>query len=152
MFSELKDYLEENKFNQKNVKQSVISHCNLSQWFDIYFPEGTTPQQHDWILLPFTISNTHHLLSDLIKALDDFSSDPGLKIAFDTKRTLTEFWLSVAKEYPQLPAAAVNVLVPFGTTFSCERMFSTLSYVKNKYRSKLEVEDDLRVAVSQTKP
>ena len=48
MFSELNDYLEENKFNEKNVKQSVISHLrNLSQWFDKYFPEDTTPQQHN---------------------------------------------------------------------------------------------------------
>ena len=101
MFSELNDYLKENKFNQKNVKQSVISHLrNLSQWFDKYFPEDTTPQQHDWILSPFTISNTHHLSSDLIEALDGLSSDRSLKIAFDTKRTLIEFWLSVAKEYP----------------------------------------------------
>ena len=153
MFSELNDYLEENKFNQKYVKQSVISHLrNLSQWFDKYFPEDTTPQQHDWILSPFTISNTHHLSSNLIEALDDLSSDRSLKIAFDTKRTLTEFWLSVAKEYPQLSAAAVNVLLPFGTTYLCERTFSTLSYIKNKYRSKLEVEDNLWVAVSQIKP
>ena len=62
MFFKLDDYLEENEFNQRNVKQSVISHLpNLSQWFDKYFPEDITPQQHDWILSPFTISNTHHL-------------------------------------------------------------------------------------------
>ena len=59
MFTKLNDYLEENKFNQKNMKQSLISHLrNLSQWFDKYFPKNTTPQQHDWILSPFTISNT----------------------------------------------------------------------------------------------
>ena len=48
IFSELKDYFEENEFNQRNVKQSVISHLrNLSQYFDKYFPEDTTLQQHD---------------------------------------------------------------------------------------------------------
>ena len=46
----------------------------------------------------------------------------------------------------------MNVLLPFGTTYLCKRTFSTLSYVKNKYRSKPEVEDDLRVAMSQIKP
>ena len=153
MFSELNDYLEENKFNQKNAKQCVISLLrNLSQWFDKYFPEDTTPQQHNWILSPFTISDTRHLSSDLIQVLDDLSSDRELKIAFDTKRTLTEFWLSVAKEYPRLSAAAVNVLLPFETTNLCERTFSILSYVENKYRSKLEVEDDLQVALFQIKP
>ena len=88
----------------------------------------------------------------MIEALDDLSGDRGLKIAFDIKRSLTEFWLLVAKEYPQLYMTAMSVLLLFGTTYLCERTFSTLSYVKNKYRSKLEVEDDLRVAVSQTKP
>ena len=65
---------------------------------------------------------------------------------------MIEFWLAVAKEYPQLSVAAMNVLLPFKRTYLCERTFSTLSYVKNKYRSKLKVEDDLRVAVSQIKP
>ena len=80
------------------------------------------------------------------------SSDRGLKIAFDSKRTLAEFWISVAKEYPQLLAAATNVLLPFGTTCLRERTFYALSYIENKYRSRLEVEEDLRVAVSQIKP
>jgi len=48
--------------------------------------------------------------------LDDLSSDRGLKIAFDTKRTLAEVWISVAKEYPQISAAAMNALLSFGTT------------------------------------
>ena len=74
------------------MKQIIIRHLrNLSQWFEKYFSEDITPQQHNWILSPFTISNTHHLSSDLIEALDDLSSERGLKIALDTKRTLTEF-------------------------------------------------------------
>ena len=135
VFSELNGYLDENKFNQKNVKQSVISHLrNLFQWFDKYFSEDTTPQQHGRILSLFTISNTHHLSPDMIEAVDDLSSGRGLKIAVDTKKTLTEFWLSVAKEYSQISAAAVNVFLPFGTAYLCERMFPSLSYVENKYR------------------
>ena len=48
MFSELNGYLEESEFNQRNVKQSIISHLrNLSQWFDKSFPEDITPQNHD---------------------------------------------------------------------------------------------------------
>ena len=41
----------------------------------------------------------------MIETLDDMSSDRDLKIAFDT---LAEFWISVAKEYPQLSAAGLN--------------------------------------------
>ena len=62
IFSELSDFLEENELSQNIVKQSIISHLHdLSPWFDKYFPEGTAPQQHDWILPPFTVSNTHYL-------------------------------------------------------------------------------------------
>ena len=42
----------------------------------------------------------------------------------------------------------MNVFLPLRATKLCE----ILSYVKNKYRSKLEVEDDLRIAISQIKP
>ena len=42
----------------------------------------------------------------------------------------------------------MNARLPFGTTYFYEKTFLTLSYVKNKYTSKLEVEDDLRVKPS----
>ena len=153
MFSELNDFLEENELSQNIVKQSILNHLqDLSQWFDKYFPEDTDPQKYDWILSPFTVSSTRHLSAELIEALDDLSSDRGLKIAFDNKKSLAEFWISVEKKYLQLSAAAMNILLPFGTTYLCEMTFSALSYIKNKYRSRLEVEDDLRVAVSHIKP
>ena len=152
MFSELNDFPEENEFSQNTVKQSILNHLqDLTQWFNKYFPEDTDPQKYDWILSPFTVSSTRYLSAELIEALNDLSSDRGLKIAFDNKRNLAEFWISVEKEYSQLSAAAMNVLLPFGTTYLCEMTFSALSYIKNRYRSRLEVEDDLRFAVSNIK-
>ena len=153
MFSELNDFLEENELSQNIVKQSIFNHLqDLTQWFDKYFPEDTDPQKYDWILSPFTVSSTRDLSAELIEALDDLSSDRGLNIAFDNERSLAEFWISVEKEYSQLSAAAINALLPFGTTYLCEMTFSALSYIKNKYRLRLEVEDDFRVAVSHIKP
>jgi len=64
--------------------------------------------------------------------LDDLSIYRCLKIAFDTKITLAKFRISVAKDYPQISAAAMNVLSPFGTTYFCERAFSALSYIIKK--------------------
>ena len=64
----------------------------------------------DTTVLPFTLSSTRPLSAELIEALDDLSSDRGLKIGFDNKRSLAEFWISVEKEYLQLSAAAMNVL------------------------------------------
>ena len=135
------------------MKQSILNHLqDLTQWFDKNFPKNTNPEKYDWILSPFTVPSTCHLSTELIEALDDLSSDRSLKIAFDNKRSLTEYWISVEKEYPRLSEAAVIVLLPFGTTYLCEMTFSALSYIKNKCRSRLEAEDDLRVAVSHIKP
>ena len=43
------------------------------------------------------------------------------------------------------------VLLPFGTIYLREMTFFALSYIKNKYRSRLEVNDDLWVAISRIK-
>lgn len=45
---------------------------------------------------------------------------------------LSEFWISVEREYPQLSNAAMDVLMTFGTTYFCEKTLSTLTYLKNK--------------------
>ena len=132
MFSDLNDFLEENELSQNIVKQSILNHLqNFTQWFDKYFPEDTHPQKYGWILSPFTVSSWRYLLAELIEALHDLSSDRSLKIAFDNQRSLTEFWISVEKEYLQLSEAAMIVLLPFGTTYLCEMTFSALSYIEN---------------------
>ena len=43
-----------------------------------------------------------------------------------------EFWLSVAQEYSALSAAAMDILTPFGSTYMCEKTFSSLAYLKNR--------------------
>uniref|UniRef100_A0A9J8CA12 HAT C-terminal dimerisation domain-containing protein n=1 Tax=Cyprinus carpio carpio TaxID=630221 RepID=A0A9J8CA12_CYPCA len=94
-----------------------------------------------------------HVLYTAIKidTLIELSSYRALRTRFDSK-TLDEFWISVKDEYPQLSKAALNTLMAFGSTYLCEKTFSALTYIKNKHRSRLNVEDDLHVAISKTKP
>ena len=47
---------------------------------------------------------------------------------------------------------ALCVLGMLGSTYMCEAAFSTLVAIKTKYRNKLEVEGDLRCALSGIKP
>ena len=70
------------------------------------------------------------------------------KIQFREK-SLSAFWLSVSTEYPLLSNKAVNILLPFTTTYLCETAFSAVTNMKTKYRSRLVVENDMRVGVRQ---
>ena len=66
--------------------------------------------------------------------------------------SLDTFWLRVGQEYPSLSESAINVLIQFPTSYLCELAFSSLTYIKNKLRQRLSVEQDLRVALSTIPP
>ena len=66
--------------------------------------------------------------------------------------SLDTFWLCVGQEYPSLSESAMNVLIQFITSYLCELAFSSLTYIKNKLRQRLSVEQDLRVALSTIPP
>ena len=74
-----------------------------------------------------------------------------LKLLFD-KLKLKDFWCAAMKAFPSLAMEAMTVLIPFSTTYTCESSFSTMMYIKNKYRNRLQLEDDLRVATSKIEP
>ncbi|MBN3310246.1 ZBED5 protein, partial [Amia calva] len=108
----------------------------LSTHFIKYFPEQHSWNQYDWVRNPF-IESAGSLSSDQQDALLDLSSD---------RTTLSEFCLSVETEYTELPRLAIDVLLPFASTWLCKATFSVFTYIKNKYRSHLlTVEDDLRL-------
>uniref|UniRef100_A0A3B4V8C9 HAT C-terminal dimerisation domain-containing protein n=1 Tax=Seriola dumerili TaxID=41447 RepID=A0A3B4V8C9_SERDU len=153
MFPELDDFMDSYDITIQAMKGIIASHLrSLLENFNKYFPSDDTPEKYDWIRQPFVTSTAHHLPSELQDALLELSSDRTLQTAF-TAYTLEEFWLSVATEYAALSKAAMDVLFPFASTYLCEKTFSALTYMKNKYRSRLlRVDSDLRVAVSKIKP
>ncbi|MBN3326379.1 ZBED5 protein, partial [Atractosteus spatula] len=68
------------------------------------------------------------------------------------KELLAHFWLHVTSEYPDLSDKAVRFLITFLPTDLCETGFSVLVALKTKYRSKLNVEPDLRWQLSSLQP
>jgi hypothetical protein len=82
--------------------------------------------------------------------LVEISCDNSLK-SIHSKKPLISFWIGVEKEYPTLSIIAVKYLLPF-TTYLCETGFSSLTALKNKYRNRLDVEDDLRLYLSKITP
>ena len=67
---------------------------------------------------------------------------------------LSEFWIESKNLYPELALIAMKnlILVPFPSPYLCESAFSSLTYLKNRYRSKLAVQNDLRLALTKIVP
>jgi hypothetical protein len=63
--------------------------------------------------------------------------------------SLPGFWSSVKREYPEISCKALRILISFATSYLCEGGFSAVAVIKSKYRSKLNVEKEMRVAVSK---
>ncbi|XP_064104359.1 zinc finger BED domain-containing protein 5-like [Macrobrachium nipponense] len=65
---------------------------------------------------------------------------------------LETFWVKYLPVYPLISHQALRILTMFGSTYLCETGFSTLVAIKTKYRNHLNVEGDLRCALSSIRP
>ncbi|XP_007648258.1 zinc finger BED domain-containing protein 5 [Cricetulus griseus] len=65
---------------------------------------------------------------------------------------VTQFWIKCLQSYPVLSETVLRLLLPFPTTYLCEKGFSSLLVIKSKYRRRLAVENDLRCALAKTTP
>uniref|UniRef100_A0A8C4ESG1 HAT C-terminal dimerisation domain-containing protein n=1 Tax=Dicentrarchus labrax TaxID=13489 RepID=A0A8C4ESG1_DICLA len=79
--------------------------------------------------------------------LIELSTDSTYRNIYETK-PLTQFWISCQKDFPQLAAKAMMSLLSFATTYLCESGFSSLTYLKNKYRSRLQPEADMTLCLT----
>ena len=65
------------------------------------------------------------------EALLDLSSNMELQQKI-REVSLAHFWLSVETEFPSLSVKAMQVLIPFLSTYLCECGFSALTLIKTK--------------------
>jgi zinc finger BED domain-containing protein 5/7/8/9 len=123
----------------------------LGQEFDKYFPENDV--DNEWVLNPFSY-NVENLPEELSTEgqgeLLSLTADINLKQRFKILEP-EEFWLSYGKRYPLLYQEATKMFIRFATSYLCEKGFSTMLYLKNKHRSRLDVEHDMRIKLSNVK-
>ena len=120
--------------------------------FKKYFPQDLSAEF--WIRDPFAVET--ELLPDSLtlrekEELIELSCDSSLSQELE-KMVLAEFWMARRTEYPLIADKAVKFLLPFSTTYLCESGFSSMVYIKNKFRNKLNIEPDLRLKLSQINP
>jgi len=63
-----------------------------------------------------------------------------------------EFWCKVSSTYPKVAQIPLREGLCFPSTYLCECSFSTMSFMKSKYRVRLNLAADLRVAIAKNEP
>uniref|UniRef100_A0A8C9QX36 Zinc finger BED domain-containing protein 5-like n=1 Tax=Scleropages formosus TaxID=113540 RepID=A0A8C9QX36_SCLFO len=149
MFPIFTDCVQETGINISPLINIVTQHVDgLKQQFVPYFSEDFS--SFAWVRDPFSCPGKD-LSVDMEEQLVELKSDTRLRHLYSSC-SLPSFWLTVMTEYPQLSDAAVKLLLPFASAYLCEVGFSKLTALKTKYRNRLQVEDDLRLALSNIEP
>lgn len=149
-FENLSEFAETSELDTTTVIPCLKEHISsLRGYFQTYFPNNSA--QYDWVRDPFSAAAPADFSSAEEDQFIDMTSDSTLRLRFTTQ-TLSEFWLGVEREHPLIGQKAVGILLPFATSYLCEIGFSAVASLKTKYRSRLNVEHELRVAVSSLQP
>jgi hypothetical protein len=106
-----------------------------------------------WITKPFSEKAVQkaELNAGLHDELIDISNDQSLKLTFDDVCP-DKFWLSIKKEHPELTKVALKILIPFSTSYNCEKGFSTMVNLKTKSRNRLALENDIILCLTKINP
>ena len=96
--------------------------------------------------------HVHEIREDKQDEFLELQHNSSAKDEFEAVEELGDFWVKMLPIYPQLSNVALRILPPFSSTYMCEAGFSSLIEIKWKKRSKLEVENGLRCALSKTCP
>ncbi|XP_069083619.1 zinc finger BED domain-containing protein 5-like [Pleurodeles waltl] len=147
----LAEALEDTGYELESAAEVIINHLtSLRDSLEKYFPEETD-HVNDWVFQPFLVGAGTRLPVHLQEDLIEVQSDRILQMQFN-KISLGDFWLAISEEHSGLSKIAVKVLLPFSSSYLCEIGFSSLAVLKTKYRSRLEVEHNLRMAVARIHP
>ncbi|XP_077974121.1 protein FAM200C-like [Styela clava] len=133
------------------LKQAISLHLDeLTKSLDGYFPNRES--YPTWVRQPFTFSVDKADVND--KYLDEIIELQQSQVQQQLFRTttLSKFWCHQIVAYPLLAKRALEILIPFVTTYLCEKSFSTMVDIKPKKRNILCCENDMRVALSKVKP
>lgn len=61
---------------------------------------------------------------------------------------LNAFWIEFTVENPSVVEKAMHILLPFVITYNCEAVYFGHSYIKTKYRNRLNTVPNIRIRLS----
>ncbi len=62
------------------------------------------------------------------------------------------FWIQTLTDNPEINNRSLKYIMPFATTYLCEKMISLYIATKNKYRNKLDAEHDMSLQITSIVP
>ena len=132
------------------VSNTASEHLNRFETnFKQYFTSDFS--SYAWIRNPFSVSVVPSMFSGPQKEeFIELSCNNTPKSKLD--RFCTNFSIKARAEYPDISKAALRVLIPYAASYMCEAGFSAVAILKTKYRLKLDVEREMRVAISNITP
>lgn len=151
-FPRLSDVLDSEDIPTENFENLIVNHLDaLGNEFKKYFPDTNTDSwQCKLISNPFIV-DVMSLPETIQEEAIELKCDSCAKNDFESLR-LQEFWLKYKEIYPNAATCSLKLLIQFSSTYLCEKSFSSLLNIKTKYRSCLDVDNDLRCALSKISP
>ena len=154
-FSLLEDYILKDETRKESdifvsMRKEFCSYLDAQQTsFEGYFNLGSLKDEA-WIQNPFlidlsSIDDEDPKKDDLI----DLRASKLLQIEFNAT-SLENFWCCQQHSYQSLAKQGISTLIPFATTYRSEATFSAIVTIKTKQRNRLDVQHDMRVALSKT--
>ncbi|XP_028659137.2 protein ZBED8-like [Erpetoichthys calabaricus] len=133
------------------LKQAVATHLDeLAKSLDGYFP--TRESYPAWVRQPFTFDiETADVNDEYLDKIIEIKQSQIQQQLFRTT-TLLSFWCRQMVSYPTIARKALEIFIPFVTTYLCEQSFSRMLDIKTKKRNRLCCENDMRVAIAKVKP
>ena len=121
--------------------------------FGQYFPHNADPRKGNfWIINQFTEDiDSCNLNTAEKESLMELSCDTTL-MSKHKDLPLSQFWLSLTTECPELSDKAIKLLLIFSTSYLCEKSFSSLSLIKTKQRNSAEINALLRLLETSLQP
>ena len=147
IFENLTTAVGSEKLDAENIRLVKAHLSCLREEFQSYFPD-LSEMNVTLIRNPFIVE-VRSIPDEVQEEFVEFVNDSTAKDAFETL-PLIKFWSKMSAYYPSV--CAVSGLLMFPSTYLCEQGFSALFFIKNRFRSRLSVEPDLRIALSKTEP
>ena len=133
-----------------DTKGAILEHLRVLKQEFLYYFEDLSDKNFKLTRNPFNV-DVDSIPPAEQEEFIELITDSNAKDMF-AEISLIPFWCKMFKLYPNVSKMAIRILLPFPSTYLCESGFSTLVLIKTKHRNRLSVEDDMRCAISTTKP